>query len=112
MTAYRVQGSTASIVPYRQIWQDSVYGIDATGAPIVGAFKTARLDYDAMTYASAQQWLQFCNTGTSLVTATILNLDGTSFVALSGIFFNLGTRPTFESGYVGPFSIEVTRALP
>src|SRR3989304_7167501 len=97
---YLINGSTASIVPYRQTWEDLLYGVDHLGAPIVGAFKNCSLEFDSMTYASAQQWLQFCNTGTSLLTLTILNLDGTSFTAFSGIFLSVDTRPAFESGYV------------
>ena len=111
MTAYRVQGSTASIVPYKQTWIDSVYGIDHSGGPIVGAFKSCRLEFDAMTVGSMAQWLQFCNTGTSLVTLTILNQDASSFVALSGIFLSTDSRPTFEAAHSGPFTILVSRAL-
>ena len=109
---FLINGSTASIVPYQQMWVDSLYGITHDSAPIVGAFKSCRLEFDNMSYGSAQQWLQFCNTGTSLLTLTILNLDGTSFTACSGCFMALDSRPIFESGYVGPFSILVSRLQP
>jgi len=112
MTAYRLNGTTASIVPYKQTWEDLTYGTDHLGAPIVSAFKNCTLEFDSMNYASAQQWLQFCNTGTSLATLTILNLDGTSFTAFSGVFLSMQSRPTFESGYVGPFSIKVVKLIP
>ena len=109
---FLIQGSTASIVPYRQVWQDTMYGVSHDSAPIVGAFKNCQLDFDICTYAQYQQWSQYCNTGTSLVTLTIMNLDnGGSFTAFSGIFLTLQGRPEFVSGYVGPFSILVSRCL-
>ena len=111
MTAYRVQGSTASIVPYKQTWIDNIVGVSHDGAPIVGAFKSCRLEFDAMTVGSMSQWLQFCNTGVSLVTLTILNQDATSFTAFSGCFMTVDSRPTFESAHSGPFSILVSRLL-
>lgn len=105
---YLINGSTASVVPYKQTWSDVVMATDHNGAAILSGFKVARLEFDSGTQANANQWLQFCNTGTSLTSLEMLNLDGTSFVSLSGVFLG-ADRPIFEAGYVGPFTVIVNR---
>lgn len=106
---FRIQGSSASLAPFRQTWRDIVMGTDLRGAPFLSAFKDCQLDFDACTYASYQQWSQFANTGQSMVTATVLNLDGTSFTAFSGVYMRIDNRPTFESGNVGVWTAIITR---
>ena len=107
---YLINGATASIVPFKQTVIDSIMGYDHNQAPIQAGFKSARLEFDISTYAQSVQWLDLCNTGTSLVTLTILSAAGSNFVALSGVFLT-ADRPVFESGYVGPFSITVNRCV-
>jgi len=109
---YLINGSTASIVPYKQTWQDNLYGTGHDSAPIVGAFKNCLLEFDAMTVGSMAQWTQFCNTGTSIISINILNMDGSSFSAFSGIYLTLQSRPSFEAAHSGGFSILVSRLLP
>ena len=100
---YTINGQTASLAPYQQSWQDIVLGTDHTGRPVYAATKSARLEFDACTYASYQQWAAF--NGASLTSIQLLSLDTGSFVSYSnaGIFLQIG-RPTFEAGYLGRWS--------
>jgi hypothetical protein len=101
---FAFNGSTASLAPYQQQWQDIVIGIDHENRPVLAATKNVGLQFDACTYASYQQWSQLH--GTSLTSVQLLNLDGGSFTTFNNanITFQISDRPTFEAGYVGRWS--------
>lgn len=107
--AFLLNGSAPSLVPYRQKWVDTIAGIDHAGAPVLAGFRTAQLDFDNTTYANYQQWAQYANTGASIQTITLLNVDSASYTAFSGIFLRMTDRPDMEAGYVGQFTIYVDR---
>ena len=102
---FAFNGSTASLAPYQQTWQDIVLGRDHTGRPVYAATKNVQLQFDACTQASYNQWQQLH--GASLTSVQLLNLDGTSFVTYqpTGLFMEIADRPTFEAGHVGRWSV-------
>src|SRR3990167_10577062 len=101
---YAFNGSTASLAPYQQTWQDIVIGIDHTNRPVLAATKSVVLQFDACNYASYNQWSQLH--GASLTSIQLLNLDAGSMTTYdnSNITFQIQSRPNFEAGYVGRWS--------
>jgi len=108
-----VNGSAASLAPYSQEWEDLVMGRDHNGAPILSAYKNILLTFDSADAPRVNQWTQFCNTGTSVVSVNVLNLDQTSYIAFSGVFLEFDRRPRLEAAlYMGPWSIRILGAQP
>ena len=105
---YAINGTPTTVAPFKQTIIDYRMGDDHTGAPVIGGFRSIRLDFDVGNYANATEWITQCNTGTSLTSLTVLTLPGSNFTDLSGVFLQL-ERPAFEAGHVGPFSIIVNR---
>ena len=106
---FLLNGSAASLAPFKQSWQDITFGQDHQGLNLFSSIKNCSLEFDNCSPALANQWTAFCNTGTSITSIQLLNLDATSFVTYSnsGIGLQL-TRPPFESAYVGSWSVLVT----
>ena len=87
-------------------------GTDQAKRPIFAAAKHVQLEFDQCSTANYRQWAQLH--GTSLVSVTLLNMDGSSYTAYTGsnISLALTARPQFQAGNVSPFTITITNIVP
>ena len=108
---YLINGSAASLAPFRQSFVELPLGRDHNGIQLLSTYKQANLDFEPCSPALANQWLGLTNTGTSLISITILNMDATSYTAYSGVSLE-ATRPSFEAANVNGWSILVSGILP
>lgn len=110
---FLLNGSTASLAPYSQVWEDVIQGRDHLNRPIYAATKNAVLEFDFTTYANYNQWAQFH--GASLTSITLLNIDtAASYTTYSNanIFLELSQRPKQEAQHIGPFTIRIVGITP
>ncbi len=104
---YLINGSSASLVPMRQIWKDSILGYSLDGQTYYDSNKEVTLEFDSCSLSHYQQWANVTSGG-SLNTMTILAPDSLAYVAYSGIFLDFIQRPAIESGLaMGMWSILV-----
>lgn len=110
---FLLNGSSASLAPVSQQYEDLTLGRDHNGAPILSAYKNILLEFPECSVALMQQWAQFASTGTSLNTLTVLTQDSSaSFSAFSGIYLEWAKRPELVSGVTGAWSLRVTNVKP
>jgi hypothetical protein len=110
---YLLNGSTASISPQGQKWQDVLTGYDHVGRPIFAASKSVELTFDQMSVSLYQQWSAL--NGTSMVSVTLLAIDSpASFVTYNntGIHFQIKDRPTLQAGVVSGWTALVMGITP
>ena len=108
---YLIQGSAASIAPFRQQWNDIILGRDHNNAPLYSAYKEVVLQFDQCTVAQYQQWAGVV-TSASVTTITMLNVDNASFTAYSSAFLEFDKRPELQAGVTGSWSLKVTGIQP
>ena len=109
MAGFTVNGSAASLAPYSQEWEDLVMGTAHDQTRILSGYKHCLLTFDSANATLVNQWGQFCDTGTSVVSVTILNQDQTSYVSFSGVALSWERRPRLEQGlFMGPWSIRIS----
>ena len=110
---FTINGSAASFAPYRQSWESYIMGRDHNGAPILSGFRSAILEFESCTSVLANQWMQFADTGTSVVSVNILNDMNTCLMSYSAVFVETVQRPRLEAGLViGPWSLRISGIQP
>ena len=109
---FRYSGSTASLSPYLQEWQNVIIGTNARGGTRYSPNMDVILRFDdcaAASYAQIDGWITATSTtGGSVVTATILARDSITFVAFSNVYLEWEQRPTWQTGLaVGGFAVRL-----
>ena len=106
---FQLNGTTPTLAPYKQTWIDLMLGRDHTGLQIYSSIKNCLIEFDAADPTRMNQWQTLTNTGTSITSIALLNLDATSYVTYSNVGIGLEmTRPSFEAANVNTWSILVT----
>lgn len=106
---FAINGTNLNLAPYKQTWVDLSLGRDHNGIQLYSNTRNCLLEFDNAGGASYNQVAALANTGASITSIQLLNLDATSFNTYSnaGIGLEL-TRPSFESAYVNNWSVLVT----
>ena len=106
--AFTVNGTTASLAPYRQVERDISIGIDHNGAPIYSSYKEIDLFFESASVTFAQQWMAMANGGSH--TVDVLARNQIAYKTLSPIYIRINEYPPTESGLTGPFNLTIVKA--
>lgn len=104
---YAINGTAASLAPFKQTWRKVEIGVDHNGAPIFSGFKEIDLEFDAASITYHRQWTDLENGASH--TLDVLNEQQLGYVTLSPVYIRITERPATQSAVSMPMKLTILK---
>lgn len=106
---YAINGASAMISPYEQLYEQTQIGTNHNGAPIYARKKHVVLRFDQCPLEHANQWISLA--GTASHTLDIVSETSISYVTLSPVYVSVEEWPATFEAHAGQFAIRITNVV-